>query len=135
MLDFTGYACVNCRKMEEHVWSSKKIDKLLRNDYVLISLYVDDKKELPLEEQVLVNRINGGTRKLTNYGHKWANFQTQFFQSNSQPFYVLLDSEGKIILSNAVGYEPDEEIYAQFLECGLTISEDLSKKNKLDFNK
>lgn len=135
MLDFTGYACVNCRKMEEHVWSSKKIDKLLRNDYVLISLYVDDKKELPLEEQVLVNRINGGTRKLTNYGHKWANFQTQFFESNSQPFYVLLDSEGKIILSDAVGYEPDEDIYAQFLECGLTISKDLSKKNKLDFNK
>jgi thiol:disulfide interchange protein DsbD len=135
MLDFTGYACVNCRKMEEHVWSSKKIDKLLRNEYVLISLYVDDKKELPLEEQVLVNRINGGTRKLTNYGHKWANFQTQFFQSNSQPFYVLLDSEGKNILSDAVGYEPDEDIYAQFLECGLTISEDLSKKNKLDFNK
>ena len=91
--------------------------------------------ELPLEEQVLVNRINGGTRKLTNYGHKWANFQTQFFESNSQPFYVLLDSEGKIILSDAVGYEPDEDIYAQFLECGLTISEDLSKNNKLDFNK
>lgn len=135
MLDFTGYACVNCRKMEEHVWSSKKIDKLLRNEYVLISLYVDDKKELPLNEQVLVNRINGGTRKLTNYGHKWANFQTQFFESNSQPFYILLDSEGKIILSDAVGYEPDEEIYAQFLECGLTISKDLSKKNKLDFNK
>lgn len=130
MLDFTGYACVNCRKMEEHVWSAKKIDNYLRNEYVLISLYVDDKKELPLEEQVLVNRINGGTRKLTNYGHKWANFQTQFFQSNSQPFYVLLDSEGKQILSQSVGYTPDEETYAQFLECGLTISKALNSKTK-----
>ncbi|MFD0834350.1 protein-disulfide reductase DsbD family protein [Mariniflexile aquimaris] len=134
MLDFTGYACVNCRKMEEHVWSSKKIDNYLRNDYVIISLYVDDKKELPQEEQVLVNRINGGTRKLVNYGHKWANFQTQFFQSNSQPFYVILDSEGKKIISEAVGYTPDEVAYAEFLECGLTISKELSQKEFSGFN-
>lgn len=121
MLDFTGYACVNCRKMEEHVWSSPKIDALLRNDYVLISLYVDDKKELTENEQIEVNRINGGTRKLANYGHKWANFQTQFFQTNSQPYYVLMDSEGKQILNQPVGYTPDEDDYAQFLECGLEV--------------
>ena len=121
MLDFTGYACVNCRKMEEHVWSSPKIDGLIRNDYVLISLYVDDKKALPENEQIEVNRINGGTRKLTNYGHKWANFQTQFFQTNSQPYYVLMDSEGKQILNEPVGYTPNEEDYAQFLECGLEV--------------
>jgi thiol:disulfide interchange protein DsbD len=119
MLDFTGYACVNCRKMEEHVWPDKKIDALLRNEYVLISLYVDDKKELPEEEQILVSRVNGGTRQLTNYGHKWAHFQTQFFQSNSQPFYVLLSADGKTVLNNPVGYTPDEEDYAAFLECGL----------------
>ena len=121
ILDFTGYACVNCRKMEEHVWSSPKIDGFIRNDYVLISLYVDDKKELPDNEQIEVNRINGGTRKLTNYGHKWANFQTQFFQTNSQPYYVLMDSEGKQILNAPVGYTPNEEDYAQFLECGLEV--------------
>ena len=121
MLDFTGYACVNCRKMEEHVWSSPKIDGLIRNDYVLISLYVDDKKALPENEQIEVNRINGGTRKLINYGHKWANFQTQFFQTNSQPYYVLMDSEGKQILNEPVGYTPNEEDYAQFLECGLEV--------------
>lgn len=119
MLDFTGYACVNCRKMEEHVWSSPKIDSYLRNDYVLISLYVDDKKELPEDEQILVNRVNGGTRKLTNYGHKWANFQTQFFQTNSQPYYVLLNSDGTQILNQPVGYTPNENDYAKFLECGL----------------
>ena len=121
MLDFTGYACVNCRKMEEHVWSLNSIDNYLRNDYVLISLYVDDKKELPIDEQVLVNRINGGTRKLENYGHKWANFQTQFFQTNSQPYYVLLNPNGKEILNQPVGYTPNEDEYAQFLECGLEV--------------
>jgi len=121
MLDFTGYACVNCRKMEEHVWPDAKIDKYLRNDYVLISLYVDDKKELPEEQQVNVNRINGGVRKLESYGHKWANFQTQFFQTNSQPYYVLLNSDGTKILNQAVGYTPDEEDYARFLECGLEV--------------
>ncbi len=121
MLDFTGYACVNCRKMEEHVWPLKKIDDYLRNDYVLISLYVDDKKTLPEAEQVDVNRINGGTRKLKSYGHKWANFQTQFFQNNSQPYYVLLNSDGTKILNQPADYTPDEDEYAQFLECGLKV--------------
>ena len=121
LLDFTGYACVNCRKMEEHVWPNIKIDTYLRNDFVLISLHVDDKKELPNEEQILVNRLKGGTRKLRSYGHKWANFQTQFFQTNSQPYYVLLNSDGTKILNQAVGYTPDENEYAQFLECGLEV--------------
>jgi thiol:disulfide interchange protein len=121
MLDFTGYACVNCRKMEEHVWPDKTIDNYLRNDYVLISLYVDNKKELPHDQQIDVNRINGGTRKLENYGHKWANFQTHFFQTNSQPFYVLLSSDGKQILNQPVGYTPSEEDFAQFLQCGLDV--------------
>ena len=79
MIDFTGYACVNCRKMEEHVWSAEAIDRLIRNEYVLISLYVDDKRSLPKDQQIVVNRVDGGTRQLENYGHKWANFQTHFF--------------------------------------------------------
>ena len=121
ILDFTGYACVNCRKMEEHVWPNKTIDGYLRNDFVLISLYVDDKKELPEDQQVLINRVNGGARKLKSYGHKWANFQTQFFQTNSQPYYVLLNADGTKILNQAVGYTPDADDYIQFLECGLEV--------------
>jgi thiol:disulfide interchange protein DsbD len=121
MIDFTGYGCVNCRKMEEHVWPLEKIDKFLRNEYVLISLYVDDKKLLPEEEQVYVKRINGGTRKLESYGDKWAHFQTQYFQNNSQPYYVLLSPDGKTVLNDPVGYTPDEDEYAQFLQCGLDI--------------
>lgn len=128
VLDFTGYACVNCRKMEEHVWSVNKVENYLRNDYVLISLYVDDKKTLPADEQVLVNRINGGTRKLENYGHKWANFQTQFFQTNSQPYYVLLNSDGTQILNQPVGYTPDEDDYTEFLKCGLEVFKESKKK-------
>ena len=121
MLDFTGYGCVNCRKMEEHIWPLEKIDNYLRNDYVLISLYVDDKKALPEDQQVYVKRINGGIRKLEDYGDKWANFQTQFFQNNSQPYYVLMSPDGKTILNKPVAYTPDENQYAQFLECGLEV--------------
>ena len=121
LLDFTGYACVNCRKMEEHIWPKASIKPYFENDYVLISLYVDDKKELPEDEKLTVERLGGGTRVLENYGHKWAHFQTQFFQSNSQPYYVLLDSDGEIILNQPVGYTPDEEDYKTFLDCGLEV--------------
>ena len=107
--------------MEEHVWPLPKIDRYLRNEVVLISLYVDDKKILPVKEQILVNRSKGGTRRLKNYGHKWANFQTEFFKINSQPYYVLLNSDGTKILNQAVGYTPNENEYAQFLECGLEV--------------
>ena len=128
LLDFTGYACVNCRKMEEHIWPNLNIDTYLRNDFVLISLYVDDKKELPKNEQILVNRLKGGTRKLKNYGHKWANYQTQFYQTNSQPYYVLLNSDGTKILNQAVGYTPNENEYAQFLKCGLEVFSSTKKE-------
>ena len=125
LLDFTGYACVNCRKMEEHIWPKASIKSYFENDYVLISLYVDDKKQLPEDQKLTVERLGGGTRVLENYGHKWAHFQTQFFQSNSQPYYVLLDSEGKTILNQPVGYTPDEVDYKAFLDCGLEVFETL----------
>jgi len=118
LVDFTGYACVNCRKMEEHVWPVKSVNKLIKEDFVLISLYVDDKRELPEEEKVEVEMANGQTRKLRNYGHKWASFQINYFETNAQPFYVLLSPDGKL-LNNPVGYTPDPQAYAAFLECGL----------------
>ncbi|WP_299834647.1 thioredoxin family protein [uncultured Tenacibaculum sp.] len=136
ILDFTGYACVNCRKMEEHVWPIEKIDNILRNDYVLISLYVDDKKELPKEEQIVVNRINGGTRTLSNYGHKWSHFQTVFFKTNTQPYYVLLTSDGKQILNDPVGYTPNEDDYHKWLEDGKEKSKNTLNNlfNQFEFN-
>lgn len=119
LLDFTGYACVNCRKMEEHVWSANSVDKIIREKYVLISLHVDDKRNLPETEQIHVNRINGGTRLLENHGHKWAHFQTTYFNSNSQPFYVLMHNDGKTLLTKPVGYTPDIADFETFLNCGI----------------
>ncbi|SHI89318.1 protein-disulfide reductase DsbD family protein [Flavobacterium terrae] len=119
LIDFSGYACVNCRKMEEHVWSKPEIDKILRNDVVLISLYVDDKKQLSEEEQLEVIKSDGGTRILENYGHKWAHFQTEFFKSNSQPFYVLFNPKTSEVLNTPVAYMPEASEYKTWLENGI----------------
>ena len=128
LLDFTGYACVNCRKMEEHVWPLKDVDKLIRDDFVLISLYVDDKKSLPDVEKIYVNRISGkGVRKLDNYGHKWAYFQARYFNVNSQPYYLIMDPNSYSILNSPVGYTPDKMEYVNFLNCGLSSFKQLNK--------
>jgi thiol:disulfide interchange protein DsbD len=117
LIDFTGHACVNCRKMEEHVWPTPPVYPLLEKDYVLISLYVDDKRALPQAEQVEVPTSLGGTRKLRTIGNKWSHFQTEYFQTNTQPYYVLLSPDGQL-LSQPRGYTPEEEQYAGFLQCG-----------------
>ena len=131
MIDFTGHACVNCRKMEENVWPKGEVYKLLKNDYVLISLYVDEKVELPEDEQIVVEKATGGTRKLRNYGNKWSHFQTEYFNTNTQPYYVLLAPNGKK-LNNPVGYTPDIEEYSDFLKCGLeTFNNTVSSEQQL----
>lgn len=117
-LDFTGYACVNCRKMEEHVWPKENVLSKLRDKYVVISLYVDDKEELPEDQQIEVTQVTGAKRKLRNYGHKWAHFQATYFHNNSQPYYVLLSPDSEL-LNTPVGYTPDAEEFASFLKCGL----------------
>ncbi|MCF8239416.1 MAG: thioredoxin family protein [Saprospiraceae bacterium] len=117
MIDFTGHACVNCRKMEEHVWPQKEVYEYIKNDYVLISLYVDEKIELPLEEQVTVSSKVTGQRTLRRTGDKWAHFQTEYFNNNSQPYYVLIGPDGQL-LNSPVGYTPDVAEFASFLECG-----------------
>ena len=128
IIDFTGHACVNCRKMEEHVWPTKQVYKYLRDDYVLISLYVDEKIDLPAEEQVEVLMKSGGTRKLRTTGHKWQHFQTEYFNNNSQPYYVLLSPDGKM-LNKPVPYTPNEKEYAAFLECGLKRFKELQQQS------
>ena len=126
MLDFTGHACVNCRKMEEHVWPTPNVYEKLKNDYVLISLYVDEKIELPENEQIEVNKVNGGTRVLRTVGNKWSHFQTEFFKTNAQPYYVLMTTDGKL-LTKPVGYVPDANEFASFLECGKQAYKELSE--------
>ena len=131
LLDFTGYACVNCRKMEENVWPIDKVYEQLKEEYVLVSLYVDDRTELPEAEQLEVERANGTKRKLRNIGNKWSHFQQQRFQINTQPYYVLLSPDGKTVLNKPVGYTPDDEDYAEFLRCGIESYQKLKKEKAL----
>ena len=127
LIDFTGYACVNCRKMEEHVWPKKEVYNVIDKNYVLISLYVDDRKKL--EESHEVPRVSGdGNRKLRTYGNKWAYFQTKYFGNNSQPYYALVSPDLEL-LTSPVGYTPDANEYKQFLECGVETFN--SKNNRL----
>lgn len=122
LIDFTGWACVNCRKMEESVWTVEKIKERLEEDFVLVSLYVDDKVKLPQDQQGIFEYQAGNElkkKKIKTIGNKWATFQTQVFNNNSQPYYVMLSPEGKL-LGNPVGYTPDVEEYEAFLDCGIT---------------
>lgn len=118
LLDFTGWACVNCRKMEEQVWSDPRVFELIQNDYILVSLYVDDRKELPVEDQFNYERPTGGVKKIKTIGDKWATFQTVNFKNNSQPFYVLMDSEFQM-LNKTAAYMPDVEEYLAWLQHGI----------------
>ena len=115
LLDFTGYACVNCRKMEERVWPDPQILQILKEDVVLISLYVDDKRELPEEEQY-TSETTG--KEITTIGNKWSDFQIREYKANAQPYYVLLDADGNR-LNEPTAYDPDIESYLNWLEEGI----------------
>lgn len=115
LIDFTGYACVNCRKMEERVWSDPKVLEVLKRDIVLISLYVDDKRKLPEDKQI-VSEITG--KKLKYVGQKWSEFQTLRYKANAQPFYVLMDLEENNLIS-PVGYTADIDEYLDWLNKGV----------------
>ena len=118
MLDFTGWACVNCRKMEEQVWSQSKIYKILKEEYIIISLYVDDRKELPKEEQFKYVKPNGNLKNIRTIGDKWATLQTLNFQNNSQPFYVLLNHNMEL-LNHTTAYTPNADEYFEWLQKGV----------------
>lgn len=117
LLDFTGWACVNCRKMEEQVWPNAEVADMLRNDVVLVSLYVDERRDLPESEQS-VESYGGKTFKIKTVGNKWSYLQASEFNTNSQPFYVMLDHSGNR-LGDGVGYDPDADKFVQFLRSGL----------------
>ncbi len=115
MIDFTGFGCVNCRKMEAAVWTDSRVADLLNNRYVLVSLYVDDKT--PLASPVTVTE-NGATRTLRTVGDKWSYLQRSQFGANAQPFYVLISPDGKL-LAEPRSYDEDIDAYLQFLHQGL----------------
>jgi thiol:disulfide interchange protein DsbD len=116
LLDFTGYACVNCRKMEDYVWSDTKILSILKNEVVLISLYVDDKKELA-ENEKYVSKETG--KKVKTIGNKWSDFQITKYKANAQPYYLILDTDGNTISDEPASYDPDIDLYEKWLRNGI----------------
>ena len=116
-IDFTGFGCVNCRKMEASVWADARVADRLSNDFVLISLYVDDKT--PLKEPMVVTDAQGNQKTLRTIGAKWSYLQSHKFGANAQPFYVILDPETGMPLTGSRGFNEDVQAYMDFLDQGL----------------
>jgi thiol:disulfide interchange protein DsbD len=128
LLDFTGWACVNCRKMEENVWSQPEVFRLLNEEFIIISLYVDDRKELFESEQFNFQYPNGRIKTIQTVGEKWATFQNLNFSNASQPYYVLLSSDATL-LNTPIQYT-DTATYRDWLEAGLSKFRENKKTNQ-----
>ncbi|MFM6926151.1 MAG: protein-disulfide reductase DsbD family protein [Ferruginibacter sp.] len=126
LIDFTGYACVNCRRMEENVWTDPEVKAIMSEKYILVSLYVDDKQKLPAAKQFTYKTKEGAEKEIITTGDKWSTFETENFKNNAQPLYAILNSDG-ILLNNPVGYTPNIKKYKDWLLCGLDA---LSKTKK-----
>lgn len=118
LIDFTGWACVNCRRMEEKVWPNKKVDSLMRNAFVVVSLYVDERKNLPLPQQTIEKLSNGTEKSIVTVGDKWSTFQIENFGATSQPQYAIISPE-QTALTKTKFYTPDADEFIEWLECGL----------------
>jgi thiol:disulfide interchange protein DsbD len=118
MLDFTGFACVNCRKMENNVWSEENIKSILKNEVVVISLFVDDKRDLPKSDQ-FVSKSTG--ESIETIGDKWTDFMITKYKTNTQPLYVLTDLEGNSlnVETPTTSYDPDVALYEKWLRTGI----------------
>ena len=127
LLDFTGWACVNCRKMEENVWSDPQVYPILRDKFIIISLYVDDRKILDEKDQFDFQLPNGRIKRINTVGKKWATFQTINFNTASQPFYVQITSDGTL-LNSPIQYTGSED-FKNWLETGLYNYKPLIKAN------
>lgn len=118
LIDFTGWACVNCRKMEENVWTKKEVKELIEQNFILVSLYVDDRKVLAAKDQLEYKTADGSVKSIRTIGDKYATFQSENFKNASQPLYVILSPDEKL-LNLPVGYMPDAEEYASWLRSGV----------------
>ncbi len=118
MIDFTGWACVNCRKMEEQVWPDPEVKKRLMNDIVLVSLFVDEKKELPAGQQA-VKKLGERDFVIKSIGNKWSYFQASRYKTNAQPQYVLIDLNEQMLTKETAHYDPDIKKYVSWLDEGI----------------
>jgi thiol:disulfide interchange protein DsbD len=125
LIDFTGWACVNCRRMEENIWPDRLVDSLMRKEFVVVSLYVDERKKLPLSEQTSIKLANGTDKSIVTVGDKWSTFQTENFGATSQPQYAIITA-GQEALTKTKFYTDDPNEFAEWLQCGL----DAFRKNK-----
>ncbi len=119
LIDFTGWACVNCRKMEENVWTDPAVMSFIQNNFILVSLYVDDKALLPVDKRFTYTTKPGDKKEITSVGDLWATFQAENFNQSSQPLYVVMSPDQKL-LSNPVGYTPDAKEYLNWLQCSIS---------------
>jgi cytochrome c biogenesis protein CcdA len=118
LIDFTGWACVNCRRMEEKVWTDKAVDSLMRTKFVVVSLYVDEKTKLPATEQTVFKTNSGNEKPIITVGDRWATFQTENFGAASQPQYAIINAD-EIALTKTKFYTPDPAAFTEWLKCGL----------------
>ena len=125
LIDFTGWACVNCRRMEEKVWPDAFVDSLMRNEFIVVSLYVDERKKLPLAQQTVERLSNGTDKSIISVGDKWSTFQIENFGATSQPQYAII-SPDQVALTKTKFYTPNPEEFISWLQCGL----DAFKKTK-----
>ena len=118
LIDFTGWACVNCRKMEENVWTQKQVKELIEKNFILVSLYVDDRKRLPKSEQFIHTAADGSEKTIQTIGDLYSTMQSENFKNASQPLYVILNGDEKL-MNLPVGYTPNELTYANWLSSGI----------------
>jgi cytochrome c biogenesis protein CcdA/thioredoxin-related protein len=118
LIDFTGWACVNCRRMEENVWTDTEVHELMRNNFVVVSLYVDERKVLPASEQTVFKSEHTGEKKIITVGDKWATFQFENFYANSQPQYAIISTDERA-LTRTKGYTPAASEFKAWLQCGI----------------
>jgi cytochrome c biogenesis protein CcdA len=118
LIDFTGWACVNCRRMEEKVWTDKEVDSIMRNKFIVVSLYVDEKTKLPTTEQTVFKTGNGADKSIITVGDKWSTFQSENFNAASQPQYAIINAD-EIALTKTKFYTPDPVEFSDWLKCGL----------------
>jgi thiol:disulfide interchange protein DsbD len=118
LIDFTGWACVNCRRMEENVWTDNEVKRLMQDSFVVVSLYVDERKRLPASQQMVFTTKDHAEKNIITVGDKWATFQSENFNSVQQPQYAVISPEEKI-LTYTKGYTPKPAEFAGWLNCGL----------------
>lgn len=118
LIDFTGWACVNCRRMEENVWTDETVTDIMKNKFVVVSLYVDERRVLPASDQVEYTTKNGVKKKIVTVGDKWATFQSENFNKVSQPQYAIVSPEEKV-LTKTKSYTPSAKEFVEWLNCGL----------------